>query len=353
MLGVSSLSILYLGPVSGTCLDRANALRRLGHRVEHLDLRRLLPATPWVDRITWRLGGHLLERWLLAALPPALGDRRFDLCYVDGGEWVTPKVIQRLRRHAPRIVAYSIDDPFGSRDGPRYKALRMSQSCYDLQIVVRQQNATEAAVLGARRVLRVFMSADEVSHRPRLLDESDRATWGSEVLFLGTWFPERGPFMLELLQLGVPLTLRGPNWHKAPEWPQLKASWKGGAIAGDEYAKAIQCAKINLGLLSKGNRDQHTTRSLEIPALSALFCAERTPEHTAMYREGVEALFWSDARECAAVCKAALADDALRDSIAQAGHARLRENGHYNETILAQILDATFSEAESDAAIVA
>ena len=64
----NALSILYFGPISGTCLDRANALRRLGHRVEHMDLRLLLPRTPWVDRVTWRLGGNLLTPWLLPQL---------------------------------------------------------------------------------------------------------------------------------------------------------------------------------------------------------------------------------------------------------------------------------------------
>ena len=56
--------ILYLGEVRGTCRDRANALRRLGHDVVHLDLREWLPATVWVDRITWRVGGHVFGRWL-------------------------------------------------------------------------------------------------------------------------------------------------------------------------------------------------------------------------------------------------------------------------------------------------
>jgi hypothetical protein len=163
--------------------------------------------------------------------------------------------------------------------------------------------------------------------------------WSSEVLFLGTWFPERGPFLLELVKRGVPLTIRGTNWSKAPEWEALKPHWKGGALLGDDYAKAIQCAKVNIGLLSMMNRDLHTTRSLEIPALGALLCAQRTSEHLAMYREGEEALFWADPEECAAMCRKALEYKGLRESIARAGHARTRRNGHYNETVLKRILD--------------
>lgn len=335
-----AISILYFGPTSGTCLDRANALRRLGHRVEHMDLRHLLPKTPWVDRITWRMGGNLFSPWIMYTLPARLAGLRFDLCYVDGGEWVTPKVISLLRRHAAKIINYNADDPLGPRDGARFKAYRRSLPHYDLIVVVRQENVAEAYALGATKVMRVYRSADEISHAPRQLTAEDHQTWDSEVLFLGTWFPERGPFLLDLIQRGVPLTIRGSNWHKAPEWSQIKSHWEGGFIAGDDYAKAIQCAKVNLGLLSKENRDLHTSRSLEIPALGSLLCAERTDEHMTMYAEGQEALFWKDAEECATMCRFALADETSRQAIAEAGYRRVKKNGHYNEQVLEDILRA-------------
>lgn len=334
-----SQSILYLGPVSGTCLDRANALRRLGHEVEHLDLRELLPRTPWVDRITWRLGGDWFAPLLRRPLAAALQGKRFDLCHVDGGEWVNPAVLQLLRQHAGRVINYSIDDPFGPRDGARFRAFRQAVPHYDLIAVVREENVAEARALGARRVTRIYRSADEVSHAPRPITQESAERWASKVLFLGTWFPERGPFLLDLIRHGVPLTIRGPNWHKAPEWAALQPHWRGGAIGGDDYALAIQCAKLNLGLLSKDNRDLHTTRSLEIPALGAVLCAERTSEHVAMYEEGREAVFWRDARECAEVCARLLADDAQCQAMAAAGHRRLRANGHYNEVIMGSLIE--------------
>ena len=242
----------------------------------------MLPQTPWMHRITWKLGGQYFAPWIKRSLPKALAGKHYDIAYVDSGEWVTPGIIELIRRYADRVVNYVIDDPFGNRDAARFTAYRKSLRFYDLCVVVRPDNAREAEAAGARKVLRVFMSADELAHAPRLITAEDRQRWGCEVLFLGTWFPERGPFLLELLRKGVPVTIRGTNWHKAPEWPALKSAWKGGAIQGDDYAKAIQCAKVNIGLLSKGNRDLHTTRSLEIPALGGLLCAERTSEHLGM-----------------------------------------------------------------------
>jgi spore maturation protein CgeB len=336
---MNALDILYLGNMDGTSLHRANALRRLGHRVEHINMRRLLPKTHWVDRVTWRFGGQWFAPWITRALHVKLVGKRFDLCHVDMGELVTPGVIATLREYSPRVVNYNIDDPTGERDRARFIAYRRSLPFYDLCIVMRPQNVVEARQLGARHVVSVHRSADEVAHAPRLLSDEDRSHWNAEVLFLGTWFPERGAFLLELIKRGVPLTICGPNWHKAPQWPQLQSHWRAGELHGENYAKAIQCAKVNLGLLSKGNRDLHTTRSLEIPALGGLLCAERTSEHVAMYAEGSEALFWSDLDECAAMCRLALNDAALRQRISLAGRARVMASGHYNEKMMAALLD--------------
>jgi hypothetical protein len=328
-----------LGKADGTSLDRANALKRLGHRVDHVDPLSLLPRTPWVHRITWRVGGQVFSPWVLRTLPRVLQGGRFDLCYVDSGEWVTPKVVDLLRTHSNRVVNYIIDDPFGARDAARFTAYRRSVPFYDLCVVVRTPNEAEAKALGAKDVLRVFMSSDEVSHAPRTLTGEDLQRWKSDVLFLGTWMPERGPFLLQLIKAGVPLTIRGANWSKAPEWPALRSAWQGGALRADDYAKAVQCAGVNLGLLSKGNRDLHTTRSLEIPALGGVLCAERTSEHSAMYVEGKEAVFWSDAAECAAQCLALLSDEAARQRLAVCGHARHVANAIRNEAVMSAVLE--------------
>jgi hypothetical protein len=176
------------------------------------------------------------------------------------------------------------------------------------------------------------------------LSAGDHRKWDSEIAFVGTWMPERGPFLAELVERRLPLTIYGDRWHKAKEWPLLKPHWRGpGLYNDDDYARAIQCAKVCLGLLSKGNRDLHTTRSLEIPFLGGLFCAERTPEHLALYREGEEAMFWSDARECAGRCSELLSCDDKRSRIARTGQKRCIANQTLNEPILRRILEAAQS----------
>jgi spore maturation protein CgeB len=92
-------------------------------------------------------------------------------------------------------------------------------------------------------------------------------------------------------------------------------------------------------LLSKGNRDLHTQRSLEIPSLGGLLCAERTAEHLALYDEGKEAVFWQDAEECAEVCNRLLENETLRLEIAQRGLERAWRNNHFNEPVIASVIE--------------
>lgn len=338
------MRIAYIGPHRGTSLHRGRALERLGHAVTIVDPWSWLPQARWVGPWMYRTGAFGSNIFMARRLADAVKKARPDLVWVDQGEWLGPRMLRAIREGcgaAVPIVNYTVDDPFGGRDARRFAGFLRAAREYDLLAVVRAENVAEARARGARVVMQVWRSADEVAHAPRELSVEQHRRFASEVVFVGTWMPERGPIMAELIRRGVPLSIWGDRWQKAREWTQLAPHWRGlGLDTDDDYAAAILAAKINLGLLSKGNRDLHTTRSLEIPALGGLFCAERTSEHLALYEEGREAVLWSDAAECAGQCMALLADESRRKAIAAAGHARALRNGHYNEQVMARILDA-------------
>jgi spore maturation protein CgeB len=136
----------------------------------------------------------------------------------------------------------------------------------------------------------------------------------------------------------VPLSIWGGRWGRSPLWQSLQPACRGGILAGRDYVAAIQGAKLCLGLLSKGNRDLHTTRSLEIPFAAGLLCAERTSDHQVLYQEGKEAVFWRDATECARVCHYLLENEPLREGIRLAGQERVKALRVGNEDICQRIL---------------
>lgn len=330
--------ILYLGAQSGTSLHRAEAIKRTGHDVDHIDLRKLLPRSPWINRIIYYLGGQYLTFLFYHNLSALLDNKSYDICWVDSGKLISPKVMNLLKVKARKVVNYNIDDPFGGRDKASFNAYLQSLYLYDLVVVVRDENIVEAKAMGAENVLRVYRTADEKVHQNMNLSKSEYENLATEVLFAGTWFPERCQFMVDLIKRKVPLTIRGNGWHKSPRWHILKPFVKP-ALEGSDYVKLVQASKVCLGLVSEGNRDQHTTRSSEIPAIGSLFCAKRTVEHQKMYIENKEAVFWDDADECADRCLSLLNDEKRRKEIAAAGHCRAINSGYYNEKVVADILN--------------
>ena len=340
-------NILYLGEGAGTSLHRALALRRLGHNVFIVDPFVVLPSYRLAGLWAWKTGSLFLEDFIRRRVLASIPDMRFDLTLVNGGELVGPSLVADLKHRFGTVANYNNDDAFGGRDGRRSRLYLRSLSSYDLVVVVRDCNVPEAFALGARNVLRVFMSADEVAHAPRQISQQDREKWASEVVFVGTWMPERGPFVARLIELGVPLSIYGNRWNRAQEWKVLRTFWRGPGLEREEdYSKAIQCAKISLGLLSKENRDLTTTRSFEIPHLGGVLCAERTSEHTKLYRENEEAVFWSSPTECAEKCMQLLHDADQRKHLALNGRKRCLHNGTTNQRVLTQILQKAFGSGQ-------
>lgn len=334
------MRVAYIGPARGTSLHRARALERLGHEVTLVDPRDWLGQSKWVSRWLHHAGGFGVGLRIYRPLLAAVAAARPDLIFISQGEFLGPALLGRLRSLGAPIVNYTNDNPFSGRDGLRFRQYLKALPYYDLLVVTFEENVAQAQAAGARQVMRVWHPADERAHRPRELSAEIRKRYGADVSFVGTWMPERGPFMVELIRRGVPISIWGDRWQKAPEWPVIAPHWHGpGIYDEDGYATVIQAAKICLGLLSKGNRNLHTGRSIQIPALGGLLCAERTSEHLALYDEGREAVFWQDAEECAAHCHRLLADEPLRREIARRGHERARRNNHYNEPMLAAVIE--------------
>lgn len=343
----TSLHILYLGQSGGTSLDRANALRRLGHKINLIDPHAFLPhrgiAGRIVAKLIYEFGGNVFESYIWNKIHKILKGKKFDIIWINSGELFGPATIRSLKAIAPCILNYNNDDPFGIYGTTRFSLYRRAIPEYDMLVVMRASNVNEAIELNARKTYRALFAADEVNHKPLVLTNQDRIKWTNSVIFVGTWMPERGHFMRRLVELGIPLKIYGARWQKAPEWASLKAVWGGPELIGSDYVKAIQCAKVCLGMLSKGNRDLHTTRSAEIPYIGSVLCAERTIEHELLYVENQEAVFWDSPEECADKCSWLLNEPDLRKRIAKAGRQRCIKNGMLNEVVAKKILNIIIS----------
>lgn len=345
------MRIIYFGEdhEGSTTAHRAQALQRLGHQVTVRNPLNGIPAKHkkgLLNALHFRSGYRLIQasmlRWIRETLQTA---ETPDLIWVDSGEFFGPSCLKMLNSLNCPLVLYNIDDPTGKRDGRRFDLLRKGIGFYDLVVVVRQETAEECASIGARKVLRVNRSYDEVAHFPFAQQDMIPEAFRSEVAFIGTWMrgEKRDEFLLELIDKGVPLSIWGNGWEKSHLFSRLKTALRGPNLEGRDYIAAIQGAKICVGLLSQGNRDLHTTRTFEVPFAGGLLCARRTTEHTALYVENQEAVFWSDASECASHCMLLLNDNDKREEIRLSGMKKVRSVGAGNEDVCHKILTELYA----------
>jgi len=348
-------SILYFGSSNSysTANHRAKAIERLGYKVVICDpdpIRLKRSGFPFAHAFHYHTGYNFmqgaLKKWLRNIVLQA-GPQ--DLVWVNGGELFGPECIRILKELGCPVVLYNNDDPTGGRDGNRFNSLKKAFPYYDLCAVLREQNIQEYKNSGSKAVVRVYMSYDEIIHQPFDDESAIPEKYRSDIAFIGTWMrhEKRDEFLLKLLQKGLNVSIWGDHWQKSPHWEKLKPAYRGKALGGRDYVAAMQGSKICIGMLSKGNRDLHTRRSVEVPFAGGLLCAERTKEHMEMYKEGVEAVFWDDAEECAQQCLDLLSNDERRAGIRAAGMAKVRALKVGNENICKIILDTALKGRQS------
>jgi len=312
-------------------------LERLGHSVEAINLASLYPYFRLLAPFHVRTGFRLVAPLVAQKLRGRLEKKKWDLLWVDGGPELSPGFYRWAKARGKPIANYNCDNPFVSRDHRKWDLYRKCLPFHDLTLLPRPQNVRAAAAQGAKNPLLVPHCYDPVAHNPGQIRDAHRGS--RPLLFVGSWMPERGPLMSALLKARLPLQIFGDHWAKAAEWKVLREAWQGPAVYGPSYVRLILESQVSLGLLSAGNEDDHTQRSLEIPFIGgAAFCAQRTPKHEEMYREGEEAVFWEDPEECAVRVRQLLPNPQKCATMARQARQRVCAMKISNDDILARAL---------------
>jgi spore maturation protein CgeB len=333
------LSIIYVGELEEgtTSFQRLRALEQLGHRVwpvasvipEKLSPRTLLSR---VSHKLFRMGVPHLGPLDLARTNQRILDlvrtRPVDVLWLDKALAIQARTLRRVKAMQPScsILGYSPDDMNG-RHNQTGQFLR-SLPWYDFYFTTKTYGVSELLALGCPRAYFVPNAYDPHTHRPMPLTAERKRQIGGPVGFIGTFEAERAQSILFLASQGIDVRVYGDGKWDAlrGKYPNLRI--EGHAVYGNHYAEAICAFDINLCFLRRLNRDRQTQRSVEIPACGAFMLAERTEEHLDLFKEGVEAEFFSSDQELLDKVRYYLAHPDERMRIAAAGRRRCLESGY-------------------------
>jgi spore maturation protein CgeB len=307
-----------------------------------------LGAVSALSRLRLRVHNRLFQRGLHLTLPdPTHSERRaldagrlghFDIIWLEKALTIGPAVVRSLRTVCPRakVVGFAADDM--CRRHNQSQQFIDALPHYDHFITTKASTVAELEALGARHVLVVGNGYDPEAFRPLPVTAADAKRLGGDIGFIGSFEAERASAMLGLARAGLAVRVWGDGWGAlGGQHPRLTIENR--PLYFDDYARACAAFKINLGFLRKKNRDQQTTRSVEVPGCGGFLLAERTAEHLAMFEEGVEAEFFTSPEELLDKCRHYLANDAARIEIARRGHERCLR-GYSNAARLGEVFRA-------------
>jgi len=333
--------VLYIGSKTGTSLKRYIALQNFVENHSIIDPKDALSFPFITSRWSYKTGALFLEKivnnFIVQKYP---NNWKPDLVIVDNGEMIGSSIISKLKSLGSRVVNFNLDNPFSERDGYRFRLLRNSIDQYDVIFTPRKSSVESAIDLGSKKAIQIWQAADDgltdVSNHP---SQNEKASYLATVSFTGTWMNGRDDFIVELMNRGIDVKINGSRWEKSPRFNKIKDNIRSGYLDQNGFYAAIAASDISIGLLSDGNLDQHTTRSMEIPSLRSLLVAKRTHDHMLLYNDKSEAFFWDDAEECAQIIKYLTLNPENLLLHRELGYKRALKNNNFNTPLMRYVVE--------------
>ena len=262
---------------------------------------------------------------------------RPDLFLAFKGTFVHANTVRALRARGIRCVNFYPDVSF-TVHGP-YLAASLRE--YDWVFTTKTFGAGDLRDrLGIRRVSVLAHAFDPEIHRPRQPTAAEEERLGCDASFVGTWSPAKQTLLEALLRAapGIRLRVFGSQWERVSRSSPLARCCAGHTVTGVEYAIAINCSRINFGLLSErrpgaSDGDKITSRTFHIPAAGGCLLHQRTAELQEVLQEGLDCEAFEGVDELADKIVGLLADDARRRAIAESGLLRVRSAHSWDHRI--------------------
>jgi len=323
--------------------QRSWAMKQCGLDVAHIDMARYRAQLGRIGgywaRVTRRFEAYYRQDDLERDIIASCENKTPHLIWFEWPRSFAPRFFRDLKAAHPRatLISFQDDNPFGARHGDSWQWRNYIQSVplFDLHLVKRVSDVENLRRLGARNC-RLWMHG---IYQPLFKPPSGDIEKIFPVSFVGTCLDDRvGLFRYLIAQCKLPIHVFGSHWQRRSDLPRRFPSQFHPEIIGDEYVKVIQKSLVCIGLVSSSNEDEWTMRSFEIPGCGAMLLAQRTPAHEALFREGLEAMFFSSKDECARAIRLLLSEPKRARSIGMAAYRRCVQEKRFLEERMKDLL---------------
>ena len=315
----------YHNPHYETVTEYAEwAIRTFGHELaiyddrQHVIPGRIRHCISWVHRMDL----IVINRRLLRIAQ----EKRPHLAIMMGGERVLDETVKSLKAAGVTTVLWTIDAPAGNW------SVSLAAPFYD-HVFCQGSEAVEIlerAGLANARWLPV--GCDPSRHCAVSLSPEEKELYGHDVVFVGSWYPERAALLEKLRDFD--LAIWGPGWEMLPERSALRQHLRGAHTSPGQWRKIYSASRI---VLTPHYQDpsgrypvyQASPRVFEAMACGAFVLCDRQRDVLALFRDGEHLACFSDGDDLAAKVRYYLEHPGEMQAIARRGREEVLSRHTY------------------------
>lgn len=308
------MKLLLVGNEGGSHIGESfrRAALTMDAKVQYCSVAHAFAGPRILRAISWRLRDRKPPRLTSFSREVEDAARAFrpDLLLATGTAPITAETLRRIRARGVITANYLTDDPWN----PSFKSewLLRSIAGYDLVFSPRRANLRDLRALGCSRPEYLPFAYDPELFHPEPARETTH-----DVIFAGAADRDRVPFIAALLKHGVRVGLFGESWKRYPETREADGGW----LPPAQLRQAVAASRVGLCLVRRANRDGHTMRTFELPAMKSCMLVEDTTEHREILGDTVA--YFANAAQMLERLDALLADPERQRASAAAAHQRI------------------------------
>ena len=313
--------LLIVGATGGSNIGESlvRAARDLRVEANLCDSTRAWRIGTWRQSLLWRFAGQRPAnvRAFNEEVREAYREFRPTTLIATGRAGLGRDVLISARRGGIRAVNFLTDDPFNPRMPSPW--FRETLGLYDVLFTPRKSNMEELRQYGCKEVRYLPFAYDP--HLFYRTDASEECSW--DLFFAGHVENSRLSYVSAAISHGLHVRLYGKGWEDDGQ----TRSFARGEADINTIRREAAAAKVALCCVRHDNRDGHSMRTFELPAVGACMIVEDTAEHRTIFGDENEAVrYFAGPPEMVTKTKELLANRAERERLREAAHSLITKN---------------------------
>jgi spore maturation protein CgeB len=304
------------------------AIRFLGHElIVFEDRQHLIPGRIRSRSVfLHRLDLNIINRKLLTMAKSV----KPDIAIITGGNRIAAETIRHFKRLGIATVLWTTDPP---RQFEPLITMALSYDAIFCQGTEAIELLDRAGIGGAQWLP---MACDPSYHHPVECTAEDEKTYGSDIVFVGSYYPNRAALFEKLVDFD--LAIWGPGWDALDHNSPLCRCIRGAHTTPAEWLKIYSSSKIVLATHYQDPENrfpvyQASPRIFEVLACRAFLICDDQKDVFSLFKDGIDLVRFLDAADLDNKIRYYLAHSEERNAIADQGRKAVLARHTYQDRI--------------------